>query len=63
MSTATEAFNLIKKIFLISEEISRLTTEMDELSRMVDEHDRRLIRIETVLEMASKRSRLILPGE
>lgn len=63
MSTATEAFNLIKKIFLISEEISSLTTEMDELSRMVDEHDRRLIRIETVLEMMSKRSRLILPGE
>ena len=63
MSSATDAFNLIKRLFLINEELTRISANVDELSRLVNEQDRRLIRLETMVELAPKRSRLILPGE
>jgi hypothetical protein len=63
MSTAGDLFSVVKRIILVNEEMSRLTAEVHRLSQMVDEHDRRLIRIETLLEVAGKRSRLILPGQ
>lgn len=63
MSTAGDIFSILKKIILVSEDLDRLSAETKALSDEVRNHEARLIRIETALEMAGKRSRLILPGE
>jgi hypothetical protein len=63
MSTAGDIFSIVKKIILVSEDLDRLSSETRALSDDVRDHEARLIRIETTLDFASKRSRLILPGE
>lgn len=63
MSTASELFNLLKRIFVINEEMARIQANLDKLSDLVAEQDRRLIRLETMVELSGRRSRLILPGE
>ena len=62
MSTAGDIFTVIKRIMLVSEDLARLTAEMKEMSEELDDHDRRLIRIETTLALSSKGNRIILPG-
>lgn len=63
MSTAGDIFSVLKKIILVSEDLDRLSNEVKALSDDLRDHEGRLIRIETTLSLASKRSRLILPGE
>lgn len=63
MSTASDIFSVLKKIILVSEDLDRLSKEIDRISEGLRDHEARLIRIETALDFASKRSRLILPGE
>ncbi|HEY5382264.1 MAG TPA: hypothetical protein VIJ65_08405 [Acidobacteriaceae bacterium] len=63
MSTASDAFNLLKRIFLINEEMTRISANLDRIADLVAEQDRRLIRLETMVELSGRRSRLILPGE
>ena len=62
MSTAADLFTVVKKLFLVSEEMSRLSSDVKELSHRVNEHGERLARIETLLSVAAKQSRIILPG-
>lgn len=52
MSLLADALATTKKIFLVSEELDRLSEDVKELSRAVDDHEGRLIRIETMIEMA-----------
>lgn len=62
MSTAGDVFTVIKRIMLVSEDLARLSAEMKEMSEDLDDHEARLIRIETTLSMAGKQNRIILPG-
>ncbi len=62
MTLGSETFALIKKIFLVSEELTRLSAEVKELSRDSNNHEVRLAVIETKLAMTNSLSKLILPG-
>jgi len=62
VSIAIELGAVIKRIFLVSEELTRLSSEVKELSRDVNNHEVRLAVIENTLSLASRPSKLILPG-
>jgi hypothetical protein len=62
VSIASELGTVIKRIFLVSEELTRLSSEVKELSRDVNNHEVRLAVIENTLSLASRPSKLILPG-
>jgi hypothetical protein len=62
MSATGDFLTIVKKIFLVSEELTRLSAEVKDLTHKVHEHDGRLIRIETTLAISARSSRLILPG-
>ena len=63
MSVASELGSIIKRIFLVSEELTRISTEVKELSRDVNNHEVRLAVIENTLSLTHRSSRLILPGK
>lgn len=60
MSLLTDALAATKKIVLVGEELDRLSEDVKELSRAVAEHEGRLIRIETMIEMTGRTPRLPL---
>jgi hypothetical protein len=62
MTLLSDAFAATKKILLVSEELNRLSEDSKELARTVTDHEHRLIRLETTLEIAKKLSRRNLPG-
>ena len=62
MSLLADAFATTKKILLVSEELSRLSEDMKALSLTVTDHEHRLIRIETTIELTRRGSRRTLPG-
>lgn len=63
MSLLSDAFAMTKKILLVSEELNRLSDDCKALSRAVSDHERRLIRVETMIELGGHRtSRRTLPG-
>ena len=63
MSMLTDAFAMTKKVLLVSDNVDRLTEEARQLSRTVMDHERRLIRIETMIELSGKQARPVLPPE
>lgn len=63
MSTLTDVLAATKKILLITEDMKRLTDSTDALSAQVEDHEHRLIRIETIIEMTPRRSNRTLPGK
>ncbi len=62
MSVTGEVLSVVKKIFLVSEELTRLSADIKELSSIVNDHEVRLAVIENVLSTSKRSSRLILPG-
>jgi hypothetical protein len=63
MSVASEVLTVVKKIFLVSEELTRLSADVKELSHIVNDHEVRLAVIENTLTLAKRHSsKLILPG-
>lgn len=62
MTLLSDALAATKKILLVSEELNRLSEDSKELARTVTDHEHRLIRLETTLEIAKKLSRRNLPG-
>lgn len=62
MTLLADAFATTKKILLVSEELDRLSEETKALSRTVADHEGRLIRIETTIDIAQRGSKLTLPG-
>jgi hypothetical protein len=51
MSWATEAFAALKKIILLEDRVSRLADHVDGIGRLMTEMDRRLIRLETKIDV------------
>jgi len=62
MTVASDLFSVVKKIFLVSDELTRLSTEVKELTRTVNEHDVRLAVIENTLTLTHRASKRTLPG-
>ena len=62
MSTLSEVLAATKKILLVTDDIKRLSADSESLSNKVADHERRLIRVETIIEMTPQRSRHTLPG-
>ena len=62
MSTATDVLGAVKKVLLVSEDVARLNAKVEELSRQVTDHEHRLIRLETLMQLAAQPHRIILPG-
>lgn len=58
MSLLSDTLAATKKIFLVGEELDRLSDGVRELSRAVADHEGRLIRIETMIEMAQRNPKL-----
>jgi len=54
LSLLSDALATTKKIFLVSEELDRLSEDVRELARAVADHEGRLIRIETMIEMTQR---------
>ena len=62
MTIGSDALAIVKKIFLVSEELTRLSMELKDLSHDVRNHEVRLAVIENTLAIAQRSSKLILPG-
>jgi ubiquinone biosynthesis protein UbiJ len=62
MSLLADAFATTKKILLVSEELNRLSDDTKALARAVADHEHRLIRLETTVDLALGSSRRRLPG-
>jgi hypothetical protein len=63
MSTLSDVLAVTKKVLLVSEDINRLTHSIETLTQKVADHEHRLIRIETIIEMGGLRSTRTLPGK
>jgi len=63
MSLLSDALAMTKKILLVSEELNRLSEDSKELARTVTNHEHRLIRLETTLDIAKMVSRRNLPRD
>lgn len=63
MSTLSEVLSATKKILLVTDDIKRLSEDSRALSEKVTDHEHRLIRIETIIEMTPRRSHRTLPGK
>jgi hypothetical protein len=62
MTIGGDVYEIIRKIFLVSDELTRLSAEMKDLAHNVKDHDIRLAVIETTLTITHRSSKLILPG-
>jgi hypothetical protein len=57
MSLLSEVIKYGKDIVLLGERVDALITERKEMSKRLEDHERRLIRIETLIEFSQGRRR------
>ena len=57
MSLLSEVIKYGKDIVLLGERVEALVAERKEMSRRLEDHERRLIRIETLIEFGQTRRR------
>jgi hypothetical protein len=62
MTVAGDLFSIVKKIFLVSDELTRLSIEVKDLTRAVNDHDVRLAVVENTLSLTRRSTRHVLPG-
>jgi hypothetical protein len=66
MSLSERILDNFKTVLLIHEKLGALNQRVEALGRAVDQVDRRLVRVETVLELATEgrfRAKVIRPGQ
>ena len=59
MSVVKDAINAMKEVVLLSDKVERAGNTLSELSKELREHDRRLLVIETTIDIAKHRQRQI----
>ena len=52
MSTLKDVMSVMKEVLLLTDKVDRAGSALSEISRELREHDRRLIRLETMVEIA-----------
>ena len=62
MGVVADLGSIIKKIFIVSEELIRLSSEVKELSRDMNNHEVRLAVIENTLSLTRRPPKPALPG-
>ncbi len=56
MSAFKDAVQAMKEVLLLTEKVEKTGSLLSELSKELREHDRRLIRLETMVEIAQMQS-------
>jgi hypothetical protein len=56
MGAVADAIAALKEVMRMQGDLDRLARNVEDLSRLTTDLDRRMIRIETMVEIASKRS-------
>ena len=59
MSTVKDVISAMKEILLLTDKVDRAGTVLSEISNELRDHDRRLIRLETVVQIAQSQPRLM----
>lgn len=59
MSTLQDVISAMKEILLLTDKVDRAGTVLSEISNELRDHDRRLIRLETVVQIAQSQPRLM----
>ena len=54
MSTLKDVISAMKEILLLTDKVDRAGTVLSEISNELRDHDRRLIRLETMVEIATR---------
>lgn len=52
MSAIKNAISAMKEVLLLTEKVERAGTLLSDVSKELREHDRRLVRLETIVELA-----------
>ncbi len=63
MSTVKGVISAMKEILLLTDKVDRAGTVLSEISNELRDHDRRLIRLETVVQIAQSQPRLMAEPE
>jgi hypothetical protein len=63
MNTLSDILAATKKVLLVTDDVCRLTDDTKSLAIKVADHEHRLIRIETILEMTPRPAHRTLPGK
>ncbi|MFP7756173.1 hypothetical protein ACLG6S_16270 [Thermodesulfobacteriota bacterium B35] len=58
MSTLQDVISAMKEVLLLADKVDRAGKVLSELSHELRDHDRRLIRLETMVEMAARQPRI-----
>lgn len=58
MSTLKDVISAMKEVLLLTDKVDRAGTVLSEMSSELRDHDRRLIRLETMVEIAKNQPRL-----
>lgn len=58
MSTIKDAISAMKKVLLMVDKVDRAGKVLTEISSELRDHDRRLIRLETMVEIAKNQPRI-----
>lgn len=58
MSTLKDVMSAMKEVLLLTEKVDRVGTVLSEISNELRDHDRRLIRLETMVEIAKSQPRI-----
>ncbi len=63
MSTLKDVISAMKEVLLLTDKVERTGNVLTEISKELREHDRRLVRLETLVEVAQAQAQLkILEG-
>jgi hypothetical protein len=58
LSTLKEVMSAMKEVILLTDKVDRAGSVLSEMALELRDHDRRLIRLETIIDIAKSRSRL-----
>lgn len=58
MSTLKDVMSAMKEVLLLTDKVDRAGAVLSEVAHELRDHDRRLVRLETIVEIASTQPRL-----
>lgn len=58
MSTLKDVMSAMKEVLLLTDRVDRAGSVLSEMSRELRDHDRRLVRLETIVEIAGNQPRI-----
>jgi len=58
LSTLKDVMSAMKEVLLLTDKVDRAGSVLSEMSRELRDHDRRLVRLETIVEIARNQPRI-----